>query len=383
MRQSVDHYAGDGSAKDIIAWFGGYEMVMAIGGMLRAAELRMIILVDGFIMTNCILAASKLHPEVLSYAIFGHQGDETGHKLVLDAMKVRPLLNLGLRLGEGTGAICAYPIVVSSVNMMNEMDNFAHASITKYFDHETACLPHFFTRLPFWKIADVPPVYFKRVVDYWPFVGWLTGGIMAGTLWITAEFLPVQIAVLMALAARLLVTGALHEDGLADFCDGFGGGTSRDKILSIMKDSHIGTYGVLGLLFYYGLMWNILTTLSVPLACAAILSGDAWSKFCAAQIINTLPYARKEEESKAKVIYDRMSPGVLLSAFMAGALPMLLLLDKGYWWAAIAPAMMFILLMSLMRRRLQGYTGDCCGATFLLCEFSFYLTINLIYTNLW
>ena len=60
----------------------------------------------------------------------------------------------------------------------------------------------FFTRLPFWKIADVPPVYFKRVVDYWPFVGWLTGGIMAGTLWITAEFLPVQIAVLMALAAR-------------------------------------------------------------------------------------------------------------------------------------------------------------------------------------
>ena len=219
----------------------------------------------------------------------------------------------------------------------------------------------FFTRLPFWKIADVPPVYFKRVVDYWPFVGWLTGGIMAGTLWITAEFLPVQI----------------------DFCDGFGGGTSRDKILSIMKDSHIGTYGVLGLLFYYGLMWNILTTLSVPLACAAILSGDAWSKFCAAQIINTLPYARKEEESKAKVIYDRMSPDVLLSAFMAGALPMLLLLDKGYWWAAIAPAMMFILLMSLMRRRLQGYTGDCCGATFLLCEFSFYLTINLIYTNLW
>lgn len=147
------------------------------------------------------------------------------------------------------------------------------------FNHETACLPHFFTRLPFWKIADVPPVYFKRVVDYWPFVGWLTGGIMAGTLWITAEFLPVQIAVLMALAARLLVTGALHEDGLADFCDGFGGGTSRDKILSIMKDSHIGTYGVLGLLFYYGLMWNILTTLSVPLACAAILSGDAWSKF--------------------------------------------------------------------------------------------------------
>ena len=80
------------------------------------------------------------------------------------------------------------------------------------FNHETACLPHFFLHaFRFGKIANVPPVTFKRVVDYWPFVGWLTGGIMAGTLWITAEFLPVQIAVLMALAARLLATGALHE----------------------------------------------------------------------------------------------------------------------------------------------------------------------------
>ncbi|WP_455674080.1 nicotinate-nucleotide--dimethylbenzimidazole phosphoribosyltransferase [Phocaeicola sp.] len=133
LKQSVDNYKGNGSVEDKIAWFGGFEMVMAIGGMLRAAELKMIILVDGFIMTNCILAASMLYPEVLEYAIFGHQGDEVGHKLVLDALNARPLLNLGLRLGEGTGAICAYPIVVSAVNMMSEMDNFAHASITKYF----------------------------------------------------------------------------------------------------------------------------------------------------------------------------------------------------------------------------------------------------------
>lgn len=80
-----------------------------------------------------MLAASKLYPEVTAYAIYGHCGDETGHKLVLDAMGAKPLLNLGLRLGEGTGAVCAYPIVVSAVRMINEMDNFAHASITKYF----------------------------------------------------------------------------------------------------------------------------------------------------------------------------------------------------------------------------------------------------------
>lgn len=133
LRRSLDNYQGDGSPLDVIRYFGGLEMVMAVGAMLQAAELKMIILVDGFIMTNCILAAGKLHPEVLDYAIFGHCGDESGHQLLLDFIRAKPLLALGLRLGEGTGAICAYPIVDSAVRMINEMDNFAHASITKYF----------------------------------------------------------------------------------------------------------------------------------------------------------------------------------------------------------------------------------------------------------
>lgn len=133
LRQSLDNYRGDGSARDIIRYFGGLEMVMAVGAMLQAAELKMVILVDGFIMTNCLLAASRLCPEVLPYAIFCHCGDESGHRLVLDALHARPLLHLNLRLGEGTGAICAYPIIDSAVRMINEMDNFAHAAITKYF----------------------------------------------------------------------------------------------------------------------------------------------------------------------------------------------------------------------------------------------------------
>lgn len=116
-----------------IAYFCGYEMAAAIGAMLRAAELKMIILVDGFIMSACMLAASQLDKNVLDYAVFGHQGDESGHKLMLQAMNVEPLLHLGMRLGEGTGAICAYPLLQSAVNMLNEMDNFQHAKITKYF----------------------------------------------------------------------------------------------------------------------------------------------------------------------------------------------------------------------------------------------------------
>ncbi|MEG1562735.1 MAG: nicotinate-nucleotide--dimethylbenzimidazole phosphoribosyltransferase [Bacteroides sp.] len=133
LSAAVAHYQGTASVTDLIRTFGGLEMVMAVGAILQAAELKMIILVDGFILTNCVLAASRLYPEVLPYSIFGHQGDEAGHKLVLDAMGAHPLLHLGLRLGEGTGAICAYPIVDSAVRMMNEMDTFAHAAITKYF----------------------------------------------------------------------------------------------------------------------------------------------------------------------------------------------------------------------------------------------------------
>ncbi len=133
LKRAMDNYGGNGTPEDILRWFGGFEMVAAVGGMLQAAELGMTIIIDGFIMTNCVLAASKLYPEVLEYCIFGHQGDEAGHKLVLESLNARPLLNLGLRLGEGTGAICAYPIIQSAIRMINEMNSFKQAAVTKYF----------------------------------------------------------------------------------------------------------------------------------------------------------------------------------------------------------------------------------------------------------
>lgn len=118
---------------DVIRYFGGFEMVGAIGAMLRAAEQKMIVMVDGFIMSACMLAASRLCPNVLHYAVFGHCGDENGHQRMLDLMGANPLLHLGLRLGEGTGALCAYPLIESAVRMVNEMNNFEDANITKYF----------------------------------------------------------------------------------------------------------------------------------------------------------------------------------------------------------------------------------------------------------
>ena len=116
-----------------LIYFGGFEMIAAIGAMLRAAECHLIILIDGFIMTACALAAIRLYPASQDYMVFTHCGDESGHKRMLDIVGAKPLLNLGLRLGEGTGALCAYPIVDSAVRMMNEMNNFNNAKITKYF----------------------------------------------------------------------------------------------------------------------------------------------------------------------------------------------------------------------------------------------------------
>ena len=121
------------SAISPLAYFGGFEMIATIGAMLRAAELHLVILVDGFIMTACALAAIRLYPATQDYMIFTHCGDESGHKMMLDILDAKPLLHLGLRLGEGTGALCAFPIVDSAVRMMNEMNNFDNAKITKYF----------------------------------------------------------------------------------------------------------------------------------------------------------------------------------------------------------------------------------------------------------
>ncbi len=122
-----------GSLERSLSYFGGFEMIAAIGAMLHAAEQHLIILVDGFIMTACAIAAIRLYPASQDYMIFTHCGDESGHKRMLDIVDAKPLLHLGLRLGEGTGALCAFPIVDSAVRMMNEMNNFDNAKITKYF----------------------------------------------------------------------------------------------------------------------------------------------------------------------------------------------------------------------------------------------------------
>ena len=218
----------------------------------------------------------------------------------------------------------------------------------------------FFTRLPFWRLAEVPSEYFKNVVSRWALVGWLTAGLSVIVLYTVSLILPASVAVLLAIVTRLLITGCLHEDGLADFFDSFGGGTSRERILSIMKDSHIGSYGVIGLILYFALLYTLLSSLPLTLAGSAILAGDPFSKGVA----------------------SRMTTSEYTCCLFSALIPMFWLPEPVYLLAGLLPVLVFYFLTSLMKKKIQGYTGDCCGATFLLCELSFYLGIAVIYTTI-
>lgn len=238
----------------------------------------------------------------------------------------------------------------------------------------------FFTRLPFWRFRafNVPAEYFKQVINYWAVVGWLTAAVMAGTLWCAAQVLPYSVAIVVALLSRLLITGALHEDGLADFFDGFGGGATQERTLAIMKDSHIGTYGVLSLIFYFLLFYLLLSNLDLHTACFVILAADPLCKFISSLITLFLPYARNEETSKSKTVYRKMSVQTAVISVIFGLLPFFLLLESHLWLAIIFPIFVFCGLIMLMKKKIQGYTGDCCGALFLMCELSFYLGISIV-----
>ncbi|MBQ7742526.1 MAG: adenosylcobinamide-GDP ribazoletransferase [Bacteroidaceae bacterium] len=272
----------------------------------------------------------------------------------------------------------------------------------------------FFTRLPFWRLRQPPKECYVSVVEYWPLTGWLTGGLMAATLWLGSQFLPYIVAVVLAVATRMLLTGALHEDGLADFFDGFGGGgRDRNRILAIMKDSHIGTYGVLALVVYVLLLIAVLASLPLMVAVFAIIVGDPLAKMLAAQLVTLMPYARSQEEAKNKTVYRRFTTGARISLAVQGLLPLAcwvlfntqcstaqqsreLAFAVGEAGANLAskfenevsmfnaqcsmllilPALVMFFLYLFIWHRLRGYTGDCCGAVCLMVELSFYLMLN-------
>ncbi len=249
---------------------------------------------------------------------------------------------------------------------------------TRWYDRPLAAFI-FFTRLPFWRLRQPPKECYKSVVEWWPLTGWLTGGLMAATLYVGSLYLPYVIAVLFAIVVRLLVTGALHEDGLADFFDGFGGGGSdRERILAIMKDSHIGTYGVISLIFYELLLAAALLSMSPETAALTILAATPFARMVTAQLVMMMPYARREDEAKSKTVYRRLTTAAGISLAVQGMLPMVAYIwYTGIRWDMLIfiPCLVMYFLYLLIWRRLHGYTGDCCGAVCLLVELAVFLVV--------
>ena len=202
---------------------------------------------------------------------------------------------------------------------------------------------------------------------------------MAATLWLGSLYLPYMVAVLMAIVVRLLLTGALHEDGLADFLDGFGGGGSdRERILAIMKDSHIGTYGVIGLILYEMLLAATLFSMTPIMAALAIMAATPYARMVAAQLIMMMPYARRAEEAKAKMVYRKMDWRASISLVIQGLLPMVafLWMTRVSWEMVIfIPCIVMYFLYLLIWRKIHGYTGDCCGAVCLLVELTVLIVV--------
>ena len=237
----------------------------------------------------------------------------------------------------------------------------------------------YFTRLPFWRLHEPPRACYKTVVEHWPLTGWLTGGAMAATLYYGSMVMPHAIAVLAAIGVRMLITGAFHEDGLADFLDGFGGGGhDRQRILDIMKDSHVGTYGMLGLTLYVLLLAAVLFHLPSTVAALAIVAADPYSKMLSAQLVMMMPYARPESEAKSGTVYRRPDWKAGISLAVQGLLPMVAFLWlTGIPWQMVVfvPCLVMYFLYLLIWHRLRGYTGDCCGAICLLVELAVYLVV--------
>lgn len=127
---AVQQHGGADDPLAVLATFGGFEIAMMTGAMLKAAELRKVLLIDGFIVSSALLVAARLQPAILDYCVFAHASSENGHRLMLDALGAQPLLQLGLRLGEGTGSALALPLLHAAANFLNEMATFASAQVS-------------------------------------------------------------------------------------------------------------------------------------------------------------------------------------------------------------------------------------------------------------
>jgi adenosylcobinamide-GDP ribazoletransferase len=234
----------------------------------------------------------------------------------------------------------------------------------------------FYTRLPCPQNLDYSKL--PQAARYLPIIGWIVGGISAVSFYFAAVLWTPTIAVLIALLIGIFVTGAFHEDGLADVCDGFGGGWQKAQILEIMKDSRIGTYGALSLLFIGLLKINTLAAFPIANVPMILLAGHSFSRFPPLWLMQRYQYVRDTDSKMAQAMYQPTRFD-LLFAVCCSALPLLFLPNICYW--AVLPVTITTLFLGhYFYRHIGGYTGDCLGATQQVTETVFYLSMSALWT---
>ena len=239
----------------------------------------------------------------------------------------------------------------------------------------------FFTRLPVPGWVGHSSEALNRSARYFPAVGLLVGGIGALVYLGAALFWPQPVAVLLAMAATIHATGAFHEDGLADTVDGLGGGWDRLRILEIMKDSRVGSYGVVATVLALLGKFTLLISLDGALVPLALLAGHAVSRFCSTALLATMDYVRDDLLARAKPLATRISGGGMLVAlfFVVVALAWLPA-EKALAGCGLA-ALATLWLAAKFKRWLGGYTGDCLGATQQVSEIAFYLGLLAVWPH--
>ena len=211
-------------------------------------------------------------------------------------------------------------------------------------------------------------------VRYFPAIGLVIGASGAATLWLAAQVLPAPLPVILATVVTVLMTGAIHEDGLADTCDGLGGGATRERALEIMKDPRIGAFGAIALILMLLLKISALSLMPVWSAMAALVAAHAFSRFCAVLVSFAGHYVGSVERSRASPVVGNVKRGDVFVAALFG-LPALVLCGR----AAIIPVVVALVLLGLLFRwcvqRIGGYTGDTLGAAQQITETGFYVAL--------
>jgi adenosylcobinamide-GDP ribazoletransferase len=239
----------------------------------------------------------------------------------------------------------------------------------------------YFTRLPVPVWVGYSADGLASAARYLPLIGLLVGGAGALAFWLALHVWPQPVAVVLAMVTTIYLTGAFHEDGLSDTADALGGGWDKAKILAIMKDSRVGSYGVIAIVLALLGKFVLLASLPAEQVVAALLAGHAVSRFCAVSLMAAMDYARDDESSKARPVAARLGVGRLLFALPFAALPLLLLAPGQGLPAIILAALSTFWLAAKCRRWLGGYTGDCLGAVQQLAEIAFYLGLSARYIS--